>query len=159
MGPYQVVFPNQHSFQLPAATVAAIEQAKAKYSEPLWWYREERVLKVGAHQWVTPAGPAAAQALCAQHPGILAVFWKLFNRSWLAAAESYWLDTHRYPAHPRHLGEGVLPLVDEDRGMQQIGWVRILQQTTMDAHYAVFVQCVLLDCFEPRPLPAAYGQL
>jgi hypothetical protein len=159
MVPYRVVFPNQHSFQLPAATVAAIEQAKANYSEPLWWYREERLLKVGAHQWVTPAGPAAAQALCAQHPGILALFWKLFNRSWLAAAESYWLDRERYPAHPRHLGEGVLPLVDEDRGLQQIGWVRILQQTTMDANYAVFVQCVLLDCFEPRPLPAAYGQL
>jgi hypothetical protein len=158
MAVYQVTFPNQHSVELPAETAAAIARAKAKYTEPLWLFREERVLKLGGHQWIYPHGVAAAQGLFAQHPaGIVATAWKLFNRSWLAAAEAYRLDTLRYPNHPRQFGRDVVPLVDEDRESQQIGWVRINQYTKMDHNYAVFVQFTLLDMFEPRLLPAEYA--
>ena len=158
MAVYQVTFPNQHSVELPAETAAAIARAKAKYTEPLWLFREERVLKLGGHQWIYPHGVAAAQGLFAQHPaGIVATAWKLFNRSWLAAAEAYRLDTLRYPNHPRQFGRDVVPLVDEDRESQQIGWVRINQYTKMDHNYAVFVQFTLLDMFGPRPLPAEYA--
>jgi hypothetical protein len=155
--PYQVTFSNHHTIQLPAETSAAIERAKAKYAEPLWLFREERVLKLGGHQWIYPGNVAAARELVALHPaGIIATAWKLFNRGWLAAAEAYFVDTQRYPNHPRHLGIGVIPLVDEDRDSQQIGWVRINQYTTMDDNYAIFVQFTLLDLFEPRILPAEY---
>ena len=155
---YLVTFPNRHTLHLPAATAAAIAHAHAKYPEPLWLFRAERVLKLGAHQWIFPAGPDAAHALFAQHPtGLVVTAWKLFNRSWTAAAEAYWLDTARYPAHPRHLGQGVVPLVDEDADNQQIGWARIEQMTTADPNDAIFVQFTLLDLFAPRPLPAEYA--
>ncbi|MFN8467183.1 MAG: hypothetical protein U0X20_16625 [Caldilineaceae bacterium] len=158
MAGYQVTFPNQHIVELPAETAAAIARAKAKYTEPLWLFRDERVLKLGGHQWIYPHGAAAAQGLFAQYPtGIIATAWKLFNRSWLAAAEAYRLDTLRYLNHPRHFGRDVVPLVDEDRDSQQIGWVRINQYTKMDHNFAVFVQFTLLDMFEPRLLPAEYA--
>ncbi len=158
MTDYQVTFPNQHTIQLPAATCAAIEHAKAKYTEPLWAFREERVLKLGEHQWIYPGDVAAARALFALHPnGILATAWKLFNRGWLGCAEAYFMDTQRYPNHPRHFGRDVIPLVDEDHDSQQIGWVRINQYTTMDHNFAVFVQFTLLDLFDPRPLPVEYA--
>lgn len=158
----QITFPNQHTIVLPAQTVAAIEQAKAKYATPLWQFRAERVLKLGAHQWIYPSDVAIARALFAAHPldmsgGLIGTAWKLFNRGWLAAAEAYFLDTVTYPNHPRHLGQQVIPLVDEDRNSQQIGWVRINQSTAMDSNFAVFVQFTLLDLFEPRPLPAEYA--
>ena len=155
---YQVTFPNQHSIELPPAASAAIERAKGKYAEPLWLFRTENVLKLGAHQWISPGSPAAAQQLVAAHStGIVATAWKLFNRSWQAAAEAYRLDTQRYPNHPRHFGRDVVPLVDEDRDSQQIGWVRINQYTQMDENFAVFIQFTLLDLFEPRPLPGEYA--
>lgn len=158
MANYRVTFPNQHTVELPAATSAAIERAKAKYTVPLWLFRAERVLKLGEHQWIYPGGSAAAQGLFAQHPtGIVATAWKLFNRSWQDAAEAYRLDTQRYPNHPRHFGQDVIPLVDEDRHSQQIGWVRIDRYTQADKNFAVFVQFTLLDMFDPRPLPAEYA--
>ncbi len=158
MAIYEVIFPNQHALELPTETLAAIARAKARYAEPLWLFRDERVLKLGEHQWIYPHGAAAAQGLFVQHPmGIIATAWKLFNRSWLAAAEAYRLDTLRYPHHPRHFGRDVVPLVDEDRDSQQIGWVRINQYTQMDDNFAVFVQFTLLDMFEPRPLPPEYA--
>src|SRR4051794_9394368 len=130
---YRVTFPNQHTIQLPPETSAAIEQARDKYAEPLWLFREERVLKLGEHQWIHPGSVAAARSLFALHPaGIISTAWKLFNRGWLSGAEAYFLDTQRYPNHPRHFGIGTIPLVDEDCGSQQIGWVRINQYTTMD---------------------------
>ena len=58
----QITFPNQHTIVLPAQTVAAIEQAKAKYATPLWQFRAERVLKLGAHQWIYPSDVAIARA-------------------------------------------------------------------------------------------------
>ncbi len=157
MTSYRVTFPNRHTIQLPADTNAAIEHAKAKYAEPLWLLRDERVLKLGGHQWIYPSDVAAARAIFALHPaGIIATAWKLFNRDWLADAEAYFLDTQRYPNHPRHFGRDVIPLVDEDQDSQQIGWVRINQATTMDHNFAVFVQCTLLDLFDARQLPAEY---
>jgi hypothetical protein len=156
--PYQVTFPNHHTIQLPADTIAAIEHAKARYPEPLWLLREERVLKLGDHQWIYPGSVAAARSLFALHPtGIIATAWKLFNRGWLAAAEAYFVDTHHYPNHPRHLGEDVIPLVDENHDSKQIGWVRINQYTKMDHNYAIFVQFTLLELFDPRVLPAEYA--
>jgi len=153
----QVTFPNQQTIDLPAKTIVAIEQAKAKYATPLWQYRDERVLKLGAHQWIYPSDVATARAIFALHPmGIIGVAWKLFNRGWLAAAEAYFVDTESYPNQPRHLGQNVIPLVDEDNDSQQIGWVRIHQYTSMDSNFAVFVQFTLLDLFEPRSLPAEY---
>jgi hypothetical protein len=157
MTSYQVTLPNQHTIQLPAKTIEAIEHAKAKYAEPLWEFREERVLKLGAHQWIYPGNVATARALFALHPtGIIATAWKLFNRGWLAYAGAYFVDTQAYPNHPRHLGKDVIPLVDEDQQSQQIGWVRINQATTMDHNFAVFVQFTLLDLFEHRSLPPEY---
>lgn len=157
MTTYRVTFPNQQTLDLPASTIAAIEQAKAKYPTPLWTYRAERTLKLGGHQWIYPTRVATAYELFAQHPtGIIATGWKLFNRGWLAAAEAYWIDTTTYPNHPRHLGRDVIPLVDEDQDSQQIGWVRINQYTTADHTFAVFVQFTLLDLFAPRALPAEY---
>ena len=158
MNRYQVTFPNHHTLQLPANTIAAIERSSAKYTEPLWPFRAERVLKLGAHQWIYPGDVATARAIFALHPmGIIATAWKLFNRGWLAYAEAYFMDTQTYPNHPRHFGKDVIPLVDEDNGSQQIGWVRINQATTMDHNFAVFVQFTLLDLFEQRPLPAEYA--
>ncbi|MBX3010442.1 MAG: hypothetical protein KF832_03005 [Caldilineaceae bacterium] len=157
MTSYQVTFPNQQTLLLPATTATAILAAKAKYPTPLWQYRAERTLKLGGHQWIYPTDVAAAQRINALHDtGIIGTAWKLFNRGWAAAAEAYWLDTATYPDHPRHFGAGVIPLVDEDQAAQQIGWVRILQATTADEHFAIFVQFALLALFPPRPLPAAY---
>lgn len=159
MTTYLVTFPNQQTIQLPASNCAAIALARAKYAEPLWAFREERVLKLAEHQWIYPGDVAAVRALFALHPGgIIATAWKLFNRGWLGCAEAYFLDTQRYPNQPRHFGRDVIPLVDEDRDSQQIGWVRINQTTTMDHNYAIFVQFTLLDLFDPRPLPAEYSQ-
>ena len=157
MSNYLVTFPNQWTITLPPMSMAAIDKAKAKYAEPLWLYREERVLKLGGHQWIYPGDVSAARSLFALYPhGIVATAWKLFNRGWLSSAEAYFVDTQRYPNHPRHLGEGVIPLVDEDQDSQQIGWVRIDQSTRMDHNYAVFVQFTLLDLFAPRLLPHEY---
>lgn len=154
---YEVTFPNHHTIQLPTKTITEIERSKAKYAEPLWQFREERVLKLGAHQWIAPSDLDTAHSLFAQHPtGIIATAWKLFNRGWLAYAEAYFVDTQTYPNHPRHLGKDVIPLVDEDRQSQQIGWVRINQYTTADHNFAVFVQFTLLDLFAHRPLPPEY---
>lgn len=154
---YTVIFPNQQTLVLPDHTVAAIQQAQAKYPTPLWHYRAERTLKLGGHQWIYPTSVAAAGELFTHHPtGIIATGWKLFNRGWLAAAEAYFVDSATYPNHPRHFGHAVIPLVDEDQDSQQIGWVRINQYTTADSHFAVFVQFTLLDLFAPRPLPAEY---
>lgn len=154
----QVTFPNQQLLTLPIETAAAIAESKAAYAEPLWQYRAERVLKLGNHQWIYPANVAAASALYAAHPhGIMATAWKLFNRGWLSAAEEYFIDTARYPNHPRHLGRNVIPLVDEDNDSQQIGWVRIEQYTQADENFAVFVQFTLLALFEARPLPDEYA--
>lgn len=155
---YRVTFPNQQTICLPAPTIAAIEQAKAKYAAPLWHYRAERTLKLGGHQWIYPGSVATARELFALHPsGVMATAWKLFNRGWLAAAEAYFVDSVTYPHHPRHFGRDVIPLVDEDRGSQQIGWVRINQYTATDSNFAVFVQFTLLDLFEPRALPTEYS--
>ncbi len=155
--PQLVRFPNGYTFTLPPATTAAIAQSSAKYQAPLWHYRAERVLKLGAHQWIYPVDLATAQTVFTLHPqGILCTAWKLFNRGWLAAAEAYYLDRVTYPDHPRHLGRQVVPLVDEDNGSAQIGWARIEQSTVADQHYAVFVQFTLLDLFAPQPLPVAY---
>lgn len=157
MADYSVTFPNQQIVSLPAVTVAAIQQAKANYATPLWQFRAERTLKLGAHQWIYPTDVAAAYTIFAMHPtGIIATAWKLFNRGWLAAAEAYFVDTGTYPNHPRQFGRDVVPLVDEDRDSQQIGWVRINQSTIMDHNFAVFVQFTLLALFEPRPLPTEY---
>ncbi len=154
----RVTFPNQQTIALPAMTIAAIEQAKAKYATPLWQYRPERVLKLGAHQWIYPGDVADARALIAQHPtGIIATAWKLFNRGWLTWSEAYFTDTETYPNHPRHLGHDVIPLVDEDDDGQQIGWVRINQSTPIDSNFTVFVQFTLLELFEPRALPTEYA--
>ncbi|MEZ4867775.1 MAG: hypothetical protein R3C14_40995 [Caldilineaceae bacterium] len=162
MTSYLVTFPNQQTLALPDSTIAAIAEAKAKYTTPLWQYRGERVLKLGGHQWIYPATVESAREIFALHPtGIIATAWKLFNRGWLAAAEAYFLDTATYPNQPRQLGRDVIPLVDEDivgdGGVaQQIGWVRINQTTTMDHNFAVFVQFTLLDLFTPRALPTEY---
>ena len=157
MTTYQVTFSDQQILQLPAATCAEIDRAKAKYTEPLWMFREERVLKLADRQWIYPNDLAAARALFALHPtGIIAIAWKLFNRGWLGSAEAYFFDSQRYPNQPRHLGRNVIPLVDEDHDSQQIGWVRINQTTMMDHNFAVFVQFTLLDLFAPRSLPAEY---
>jgi hypothetical protein len=158
MTDYRVTFPNQLTLDVPPETAAAIAAAKAKYAAPLWHYREERVLKLGGHQWITPAGVVAARALLAQHPaGIVGVAWKLFNRGWHAGAEACFVDTLRLPEHPRHLGRNVLPLVDEDGGSQQVGWVRINQYTPMDDNFAVFVEFTILDIFAPQPPAAGYA--
>jgi hypothetical protein len=152
-----IVFPNQYVLALPESTSAAIAISQAKYLQPLWHYRAEAVLKLGQHQWIYPACPADAQVVVRQYPyGIVCTAWKLFNRSWSAAAEAYFIDTAKYPDHPRHFGQGVLPLVDEDQSGQQIGWVRILQQTQVATDFAIFVQFVLLELFSPIPLPAVY---
>lgn len=158
MSGYCVTFPDQHTLELPVETIAAIAKAKAKYAEPLWLYREERVLKLGGHQWIYPNGVDAARELFAMHRhGIVVTAWKLFPRGWLAAGEAYWLDTRRYPNQPRHFGVNVIPLVDEDQAEQQIGWVRINQYSPMDHNFAIFVQFTVLDLFAPRQLPAEYA--
>lgn len=155
---YQVTFPNQQQIIVPSTTVDAIVASKAKYDKPLWQYRAERVLKLGGHQWIFPASTSEASTLFATYPsGIVATAWKLFNRGWLSAAEEYFVDSARYPNHPRHLGQGVIPLVDEDNNSQQIGWVRINQYTQADENYAVFVQFTLLEMFAARALPAEYA--
>ena len=155
---YPVVFPNQQTILLPPETIAAILSSTAKYDKPLWHYRAEKVLKLGGHQWIFPSSSAGAAELCAAHPsGIIATAWKLFNRGWLSAAEEYFVDSQRYPNHPRHFGQNVIPLVDEDNGSQQIGWVRINQYTQADENYAVFVQFTLLEMFAARTLPSEYA--
>jgi hypothetical protein len=157
MSNYQVTFPNQQTITLPDYAVTAIEQSKSNYGAPLWRFRPEHVLKLGAHQWIFPRDLATARHLFTLHPtGIVATAWKLFNRGWLASAEAYFVDTASYPHHPRHLGKEVIPLVDEDHENQQVGWARILQYTTMDANFAVFVQFTLLELFPPQPLPKEY---
>jgi hypothetical protein len=154
---YSVTFPNQHTIDLPAKTIAEINQAKAKYTVPLWQFRAEKVLKLGGHQWIYPGDVATAHEIFALHPtGMVATAWKLFNRGWLAATEAYWVDTVTYPQHPRHFGQQVMPLVDEDQDSQQIGWVRLNQSTLMDQNFAVFVQFTILDLFAPRVLPQEY---
>jgi len=158
MTAYQITFPNQQTILLPAATVAAIAQSAAKYDAPLWAYRAEKVLKLGAHQWIYPSGPDAAQTLFAAYPhGQLCTAWKLFNRGWLAHAEAYFVDAQSYPNQPRHLGRDVIPLVDEDQDSAQIGWVQIQQYTPMADNFAVFVQFLLLDSFAARPLSKEYA--
>lgn len=156
--PATVTFPNGHMITLLPATIDAIRQSSAKYTSPLWHYRAERVLKLGAHQWIYPNDLATAHAVFAHYPhGLLCTAWKLFNRGWLAAAEAYYLDPVTYPHHPRQLGRNVIPLVDEDNGSAHIGWARIDQWTPADEHFACFVQFTLLDLFAPRPLSAEYG--
>lgn len=155
---YQITFPNQETISLPTETVRAILASSAKYAQPLWQQRDERVLKLGGHQWISPSNPATAYLLLAEYPtGVVAAAWKLFNRDWLRAAESYFDDSTRYPNHPRQWGRNVVPLVDEDNGSQQIGWVRIHQQTQADENHAVFVQFMLLELFAPRALPVEYA--
>jgi len=155
-----VTWPDGQQIALPATTVAAINQSSAKYAKPLWHFRAEKVLKLGAHQWIFPADPAAAQNICSLHTaGIRCMAWKLFNRGWAGAAEAYFLDQATYPEHPRHLGRGVIPLVDEDEkhfDNAQIGWVRIEQSTVADQQFAIFVQFTLLDLFPPRALAPVY---
>ncbi|MEZ4679288.1 MAG: hypothetical protein R2932_34220 [Caldilineaceae bacterium] len=155
-----VSFPNGQLITLPAATVAAIAQARARYHEPLWQFRAERVLKLGAHQWIYPQELTTTYTIHTLHSGgILCTAWKLFNRGWAGAAEAYFHDRATFPDHPRHLGRGVIPLVDEDNDRYpatQVGWVRIEQATAMDATFAIFVQFTLLDLFPPQPLPPAY---
>ena len=158
MSSYQVTFPDGDILLLPVRSVEAIRQAKAKYAEPLWLRREERVLKLGSHQWIEPEGVTAARTQWVQQPeGLTATAWKLFNRNWQVSADTYFADAAQYPHHPRHLGKNVVPLVDEDDDGRQIGWVRILQTTDADDQFAVFVQFAILDLFDPRPLPAEYG--
>jgi len=155
---YHITFPNQQTIRIPPTTVDAILASSAKYDAPLWRYRAERVLKLGDHQWIFPSNLATAYTLFAAHPaGIVATAWKLFNRGWLGAGEEYFSDSLRYPNQPRGLGQNVIPLVDEDNNSQQIGWVRIVQQTEADEHYAVFAQFTLLEMFEARALPGEYG--
>ncbi len=164
-----IIFPNQQSITLPSTTVAAIAQSSANYSAPLWPQRAERVLKLGAHQWIDPSTPAAARlCLDAQPSGIVCTAWKLFTRSWQAAAEAYFEERERYPDHPRERGAEVIPLVDEDvklakgteaageQSLAQIGWVRIEQTTPINEQFAIFVQFTLLDLFDARPLPDEY---
>lgn len=153
-----ITFPDQQRVQIPATTVAAIRASSAKYSAPLWDFRAERVLKLGSHQWIYPSSLATAYSLWAAQPaGIIATAWKLFNRGWLGAAEEYFYDHQRYPNHPRHLGQNVIPLVDEDNDSQQVGWVRVNQQTKADENFAVFVQFALLEMFEARAVPEEYA--
>ena len=155
---HQILFPNMQILSVPPMTVAAIAASKHAYKSPLWHYRAERVLKLGGHQWIFPSDVASAYSLFAAHPhGIIATAWKLFNRGWMSAAEEYFVDGARYPNHPRHLGQNVIPLVDEDNDSLQIGWVRIEQYTLADENFAVFVQFTLLDLFEARPLPEEYA--
>jgi hypothetical protein len=152
-----VTLPNGQTVRLPASTVAAIAQAAAKYAEPLWELREERVLKLGGHQWIEPGSVAAARAQWTRQPtGVTALAWKLFNRDWLGGAAACYADAARYPHHPRQWGAAVVPLVDEDGGAQQIGWARIGGATAMDHNFAVFVQFTILALFDPIPLPAEY---
>ncbi len=152
-----ITFPNRQTLILPANTIASIEQSKAKYDALLWQSRAERLLKLGAHQWIDPTDLATAQARFAQQPtGILCYAWKLFTRDWLAYADAYFTDTLTYPNQPRHLGRNVIPLIDEDNDSHQIGSVRIEQVTPIDANFTVFMQFTLLDLFKPRTLPAEY---
>lgn len=144
---------------LPDETSAAIAQSAAKYSEPLWDYRPEKVLKLGGHQWIFPESSAAAQTAFTAHPyGISGLAWKLFNRGYLAHADAYYLDGVTYPNHPHEYGRNVIPLVDEDEDAdsQQVGWVRIDSVSAADAQYAVFIQFTIVEMFAPRPLPAEY---
>lgn len=153
-----ITFPNQQTLTLPANTIAAIAESQAKYAAPLWHSRAERVLKLGAHQWIDPLDIELAQTRFAQQPsGVLCYAWKLFTRDWLAYADAYFADTFTYPNQPRHLGRNVIPLVDEDNDSRQIGWVRIEQVTPIDANFTVFVQFTLLDLFTPRNLPVEYS--
>jgi hypothetical protein len=155
---YQITFPNQETLLLPPETAGAIMTASANYAKPLWQYRAERVLKLGGHQWISPSNVATAYLLLSEQPtGVIATAWKLFNRDWLGAAEEYFSDHAHYPNHPRYLGQNVIPLLDEDNSSQQIGWVRINQQTQADENYALFVQFTLLEMFEARALPAEYA--
>lgn len=161
----QVVFSNGAVVELPERTVAAIAEAAAKYAAPLWSLREEGTLKLAGRQWIDPPGVAAARAAWAElapgpageSPALAATAWKLFNRDWRRAAEAYFVDAARYPDHPRHLGPGVVPLVDEDDEERQIGWARLVQWTEAGENYAVFVQFEVLDLFAPRPLGAEYA--
>jgi len=156
--PHQITFPNQETLLLPPETISAILASSAKYTQPLWQQRDERVLKLGGHQWISPPDAATARLRLAQNPGgVVATAWKLFNRDWLRAAAAYSADSARYPNHPRQWGASVVPLVDEDNASQQIGWVRIHQQTQADENHAVFVQFTLLEMFAPRTLPAEYA--
>lgn len=155
---HQITFPNQETLLLPPATVGAILASSARYTAPLWQKRAERVLKLGGHQWISPPTLDIAYRLWAAQPtGIVATAWKLFNRDWRSAAEEYCNDNLRYPNHPRSWGQNVIPLVDEDNASQQIGWVRIHQQTQPDENYAIFVQFTLLEMFAARALPAEYA--
>lgn len=98
---------NQGIIEVPDRSCTAIAEATARYAAPLWELREERVLKLGAHQ-SDHARPdvATAQALFAHHPaGIVATGWKLFPHDWAAAAHAYFHDAVRYPTHPP-LGPG-----------------------------------------------------
>ena len=155
-----IVFPNGQQIELPQATIAAITQSSANYQAPLWQFRAEKVLKLGAHQWIYPADLVTVQQLYAMHTGgILCTAWKLFNRVWGGAAEAYYLDTATYPDHPRHLGRHVVPLVDEDDDTYpntQIGWVRIEQATAINQQFTMFVQFTLLALITPRALPSVY---
>lgn len=153
----QIQFPNGEWLRLPLATQSAIASAQAKYTQPLWLFRAEGVLKLGRHQWIYPANPFEAQTAFAAYPhGILCTAWKLFNRSWTGSAENYYLDTANYPNHPRQWGRWVIPLVDEDADGQQIGWAQWVQQTETSEDHAIYVQFLLRDLFAPIPLPAQY---
>lgn len=71
--------PQGQLITLPAATAAAIARSSAKYAAPLWHYRAERVLKLGAHQWIYPVDIATAHTVFALHPmGIVCLAWKLY---------------------------------------------------------------------------------
>jgi len=169
MSPTQIIFPNHQRITVPEASVAAIAESSANYTTPLWSNRAERVLKLGAHQWIDPTDPTdAQQRFAVQQAALHCTAWKLFNRSWQEAADAYFREESSYPNHPRHLGEGVIPLVDEDlqlstgteaTGQQvaaQIGWVRIEQVTEINAQFVIFIAFTLLDLFAARPLPQEY---
>ena len=125
-----ISFDNGYIISIPVKTAEAIAKSVAQYQTPLWEYRAEKVLKLGHHQWISPFDfDGLKEALQANPYGIKANAWKLFTRGWLAHAPDYYHNTVAYPNHPRHYGQNVIPLVDEDTDNQQIGWIRTDQYT------------------------------
>ncbi|MEZ4621590.1 MAG: hypothetical protein R2867_39660 [Caldilineaceae bacterium] len=154
-----VSFPNGQLITLPAATVAAIAQARARYHEPLWQFRAERVLKLGAHQWIYPQELTTTYTIHTLHSG-----------GFSARLGSYSIAAGPAPRRPISTIAPPSPIIRDTWGVALYHWsmkimIAIRHTGWLGADragngngrdFAIFVQFTLLDLFPPQPLPPAY---
>ena len=101
----QVTFPNQYTIALPAQTIAAIEQAKAKYTAPLWQFRPERRPETrGASMDLSKRCSHGSYIIGHASDGHAWHSLETFQSWVVGGAEAYFVDTATYPTIPAILG-------------------------------------------------------